>query len=183
MGFSGRIVQPPVRNVFRYWAGLGTGGSPPSVRDLDPCALDPEILPWLFLFRREADTQFRCLLSGTEIRQVDGYDSTGARLGDLFWARSGRQHVDLFEEVVRSALPLYYTGERVTAPDSMRAFASLLLPLAGRNGQIDHVFGVLHVDQPEPILPETGGERAGGFAIVWASTGDIVAEGASARAE
>lgn len=176
MGFIGRIAQPPIREVFRYWTGLGAGGTHPGVRDLDPSALAPYILPWLFLFRREPDSCFRCLLSGTEIRQVDGYDSTGAQLGELIWARAQRQHAELFEEVADSALPLYYRGKRPTGNSTTRDFASLLLPLAGAGGAVDHVFGVLHVEQPEPILPTPRNANGGDFIVVRASPGEISSE-------
>lgn len=151
MSYAERIPDCRQRALYRYWLGKRRHGRVPAVRAIDPRELPPKDLPWLFLFRREGVRRFRCVLVGTGIVRLDGYDSTGRYIDDMSWTVNKPRQILLFEEAARTGLPLWYAGRRAVSEDSTRAFSRLLLPASADGYSIDHICGMLSVATPEPV--------------------------------
>lgn len=176
MSFLEAISRPAFRTVADFWADRLEGGTAAPVRKIDPTRIDPNLLPWLFLFQREAGGRFRCLLVGTGITGIDGYDSTGMYLEQLRWIVNKNQQIELFEEVSQSALPIVYNGIRVVRKERARRFSRLLLPACSVPGKVDHVFGLLQVEtvQPDPANDPMVGPRSKSLNVVRARMQDVV---------
>lgn len=153
MGLSSKIREPELQALFRYWTTRRGRTGIPMVHDMDPLNLPPKFLPWLFLFRREADHRFRCRLAGTAIVHNDGCDTTGWYLDDLPWTADKPRQVHLFEEAASTGLPIYYTGQTRAGPNSLRRFSRLLLPLGRDRRSVDHMFGMLCLDGANDSAP------------------------------
>lgn len=153
MGLMNGIPEPELQALLRYWAMRRGRGRVPLVRDMDPLDLPPKILPWLFLFRRDADRRFRCVLVGTGIVGVDGCDTTGRILENLPWVADRPRQIQLFEEAASTGLPIYYAGQRRIGPNTMRFFSRLLLPVGRDRRSADHMFGMFHLDGANDSAP------------------------------
>ncbi len=175
MSFLEAISRPAFRAVADFWADRLDGGTAAPVRRIDPTRLDPKLLPWLFLFQRETGGRFRCLLVGTSIAGIDGYDSTGLYLEQQRWIVNKNHQIELFEEVSRSALPIVYIGVRVVRKERARRFSRLLLPACSARGAVDHVFGVLQVDtvRPEQANDPMIGPRSKALTVLRARKQDV----------
>jgi len=145
MGLMDGIPEPAVRALYGHWAAHRGRGRIPTVRDMDALHMPPKILPWLFLFRRNEDGRFRCILVGTGIVGVEGRDTTGRFLDDLPWAVDKARQVHLFDEAASTGLPIYYSGQWRAGCGGIRFFSRLLLPVGRNSGTVDHIFGMLHI--------------------------------------
>lgn len=147
------IPEHAPQGLYRYWVKRRGRGRVPSVRDMDPLDLPPNVLPWLFLFRHDEIGCFRCILVGTGIVGVDGRDTTGWLLDELPWTVDKARQIHLFEEAASTGLPIYYSGQWRTGPTTKRLFSRLLLPV-GRDAQtVDHMFGMVHFDGANDRAP------------------------------
>lgn len=153
MGLIDSIPEPALRALYGYWAVRRGSCRVPLVRDMDPVRMPPKVLPWLFLFRRDENGCFRCILVGTGIVGVDGRDTTGWLLDDLSWTVDKARQIHLFDEAASTGLPIYYSGQWRTGPTTKRLFSRLLLPV-GRDAQtVDHMFGMFHFDGANDSAP------------------------------
>lgn len=153
------ISQPEIRVILDYWLGKRGADVVPSVKAINPAEIDPNLLPWLFLFRRDDNGRFRCSLAGTGIVRVDGYDSTGRYLDEVLDGDEKEERLKLFDHVVHTGMPLCYRGRRRMASKAERGFTRLLLPVSG-GGAIDHVFGIIRFGPVDlPVSPRKA--RAG----------------------
>lgn len=164
MGFRDRLREPELRAVFDYWAGKRRGSKLPQRDDIDPTELPARLLPWLFLYRRELDERYRCILSGTGIDMVEGVDMTGRHLHEFEPRAEADELRLLFTQTLESGLPvclrerrarrrlddcslsrllLRHEGmDRGWLDGDEQACARLLLPVAGKRGIRNHILGV-----------------------------------------
>lgn len=150
MDVTSDISQPEIRVILDYWLSKRGADVVPPVKAIDPSEISPDLLPWLFLFRREEAGRFRCSLAGTGIVRIDGFDSTGRYLDDILQGGEKKERIKLFDDVVHSAMPLCYRGRRPVSANVERGFTRLLLPVSGGGGVIDHVFGIVRFGSLEP---------------------------------
>lgn len=144
------ISQPEIRVILDYWLNKRGADVVPPVRAIDPTEIAPDLLPWLFLFRREDKGRFQCCLVGTGIVRIDGFDSTGRYLDDVLQGSEKKERIKLFDDVIHTAMPLCYRDRRRVSADAERGFTRLLLPVSG-GGAIDHVFGIIRFGPLDPI--------------------------------
>lgn len=181
MDITDDISQPEIRVILDYWLSKRGADVVPPVKAINPSEISPDLLPWLFLFRREETGRFRCSLAGTGIVRIDGFDSTGRYLEDALQGVDKKDRTKLFDDVVRSAMPLCYRGRQPVSENIERSFTRLLLPVSGGSGAIDHVFGIIRFGALEPAAT-TRRVRAGRMASVTIRGKALPGFGASARA-
>jgi hypothetical protein len=175
VSFLDEIREPELKEVFLYWLGKRSGRAVPLRGDIGPAGIDPRHLPHLFMYRKEANGRFRCILVGTEIVNVYHRDETGRYLDDIVLAPSRHSRLKLFARCVDEVLPLYYRGPALIHTRERRHLGRLLLPLSSSGETADYIFGMALfgpvLDNLPPGLPLP--EREEPTAIAVASDADM----------
>ncbi len=137
----GPISDARLRQVFALWSEAAVEGRPPSKDFVDPAKLG-QLMDWLFLYKVERHPlRFQYLISGPKLVRRFGLDLTGKYVDE---------HPD---PVVRKGILANLTAVVATAKPHRRlalrrlldhdtTIESLVLPLAGPDGAIDHVLGL-----------------------------------------
>ena len=142
MAFLDEIREPELKDVFLYWLGKRSGRAVPLRDDIGPAGIDPQHLPHLFMYRKEAGGRFRCILVGTEIVNVFHRDETGRYLDEIMPPHSCNSRLKLFARCVDAARPVYYRGPALIHTRERRRLGRLLLPLSSGGETADHIFGM-----------------------------------------
>lgn len=134
----------------------------PTRRQMDPCALPRPILPFMFIYERQADQRLRCRLAGTRMRELFGVDGTGLYLDQMVIPASVPGRSALFHRCLDSGLPLFYRGFLVPAGRNWRAFHRLLLPVSVEPGApASQIMGMVRVFDPPPGTPAQTADQDG----------------------
>ena len=142
MPFLDAIREPELKELYRFWLGKRQGRPVPLRRDIRPAEIDYRYLPNLFIYRREADGRFRCILIGTEMVSVFHRDETGMFLDEILPPSARENRLALFARCVDESRPVYYAGPAMIHTRERRSVARLLLPLASDGALADHIFGM-----------------------------------------
>lgn len=143
VSFLDEIREPELKEVFLYWLGKRSGRAIPPRHDIGPAGINPNYLPHLFMYRREANGRFRCILVGTEIVNVFHRDETGRYLDEIMPAYSRNSRLKLFARCVDEVRPVYYRGPALIHTRERRRLGRLLLPLSSGSETADHIFGMV----------------------------------------
>lgn len=132
-----------LRRLLVYWTERCAGRAMPARADIDPLDF-AYILGNIVLLGVERDPlRFRVRLQGTEVVQRLGFDLTGRTLDELAMPSFRALIAGAVSEVVASGRPLLRQRNMIM-DDRLLRYESLLLPLAGDSGAVDHVMiGVL----------------------------------------
>lgn len=134
---SGRLGQ-----LLTYWQAIKPGGLP-GHDDIDLMAMNPALLPYLFIVDVLEDGQrFRWRLIGRHIVRNVGTDDTGLDL-DISIAPAMRETiVGHYRQVVRERRPLCHRGEFTGRDQRTYRYERLLLPVLSADGaSVDTVLG------------------------------------------
>lgn len=176
MSFFESMNEPEMRELFRFWLQRRYGGITPQWYSITPADICPKLLPSLFLYRREPDGRFRCKLIGTELCRVFGANETGRYLDAMLPPQVARHRTGLFQNVLDTALPVYFRGLSVTRPGELRSYSRLLLPLASEGRMADLVFGLALFGPLEALA--TGAEleqiSANPARVLYATAADLL---------
>lgn len=142
MVFIDDIREPELKEVFRHWLQCRNGRAVPLRGDIGPTGIDPGYLPSLFMYRREPDGRFRCILIGSELVKVFHRDETGLYLDEILPPHSRNSRLRLFARCADEARPVYYAGPALIPTRERRRVGRLLLPLSSDGEAADHVFGM-----------------------------------------
>jgi len=140
--FLDEIREPELKEIFLYWLEKRSGRAVPLREDIGPAGIDPHHLPHLFMYRKEANGRFRCILVGTEIVNVFHRDETGRYLDEIMPAHSRNSRLKLFAHCVDEVRPVYYRGPALIHTRERRRLGRLLLPLSSGGETADHIFGM-----------------------------------------
>lgn len=136
MSFLDNIAEPGIRTLYQYWLKKRQGSTIPRKRNIDPAELPPELLPWMFMYRRELDEKYRCVLSGTGIALIDGQDATNRYLHEVEPAAAADNLRQLFAQTLEQGLPLYFSGRRAGSDNRDGCLAQILLRNGAMNGKL-----------------------------------------------
>ena len=145
---AGLLKDARLRHLFALWSEAAAEGRPPSKDFVDPARLD-ELMDWLFLYKVERHPlRFQYLLSGPKLVTRFGLDLTG-------------KHVDEHPDpVVRKGILANLTAVVATGKPHRRlsvrrlvdydmTVETLVLPLAGPDGSIDHLLALQVPEIPD----------------------------------
>ena len=157
VSFLDEIREPELKDIFLYWLGKRSGKAIPTRNDIGPASINPNYLPHLFMYRKEASGRFRCILVGTEIVNVFHRDETGQYLDEIVPSHSRDSRLQLFARCVDEVRPVYYRGPALIHTRERRRLGRLLLPLSSGSEAADHIFGMAQfgpvLDNLPPGLP------------------------------
>jgi len=142
LSFIGEIREPEIKELFLFWLEKRDGRTIPLRKDIGPIGINPRHLPHLFIYRREADGRFRCILIGTEIVNVFHRDETGMYLDEIVPPHSRSSRLKLFARCIDDARPVYYSGPALIHTRERRRVSRILLPVSSGGGAADHIFGM-----------------------------------------
>ncbi len=192
MGFLDHIAESGIRTVYSYWLAKRRGSMVPRKRNIDPAELPPQLLPWMFIYRRELDERYRCILSGTGIALLDGQDATNHYLHELEPAAAAESLGLLFTQTLDEGLPLYFGSRHAGSGNRDNCLArllprnqalggeipgrteqgcsTLLLPISGNRQFNNHILGIAMVREALPTDHGEGHIRPGGDSVVLSAT-------------
>ncbi len=132
-----------LRRLFAYWTERCAGRAMPTRAEIDPLDFT-YILGNIVLLGVERDPlRFRVRLQGTEVVQRLGFDLTGRTLDELAMPSFRELITTAVAEVVARGAPLLRQRNMIM-DDRLLRYESLILPLAGSSGDVEHVMiGVL----------------------------------------
>lgn len=160
MSFIDDVREPELKELFRFWLKLRNGRPIPLRKDIGPAGIAPRYLPHLFMYRREANGRFRCILIGTGLVHVFHRDETGMYLDEILPSHSRSSRLMLFARCADDGRPVYYSGPALIHTRERRRLGRLLLPLTSGGEVADYVFGmalfgpILGNLSPGTALPE-----------------------------
>jgi len=157
VSFLDKIQEPELKELYLYWLEKRAGRVIPLRKDIGPSDIGPQHLPHLFLYRREANGRFRCILVGTEIVKIFQRDETGLFLDEILPVYSSKSQLKLFVRCIEEQRPVYYGGPALIPTRDRRRVGRLLLPLSSDGKNADHVFGIVRFGPIIDSLP--GGMR------------------------
>jgi hypothetical protein len=137
-----------LRRLLDFWSAAVREGQPPSKDILDPEKLG-DLMGWLFLYRVERNPlRFLYLICGGNVIRRLGIDMTGKfldqhpdpQIRDAIFAN--------FSAVLATGKPHYRAAPRRLL-DHEVATESLVLPLSGPDGTIDHLLALQVVGSPQ----------------------------------
>lgn len=165
MGFLDYIAESGIRTVYGYWLEKRQGQLVPRKRNIDPAELPPQVLPWLFIYRRDRAGRYLCVLSGTGLALIDGRDATNRYLDEVEPADAADKLGQLFTRTLEEGLPLYFSGRRgglhggesclarlllrnrilseTSHGHTEQGCSTLLLPISGNRLPNNHILGVV----------------------------------------
>ncbi len=141
--FQALLHGTPLADCFAFWRTRRTGLAVPPKATIDPVAMPPHIIPFLFLYERTPEHRFRCRLAGTAICNAFQNDPTGRYLDEMILPTVRASRTRLFEGVVDRALPLVYAGNVAEAGRTWIKFRRLMTPIAIRGTEADGIFGMV----------------------------------------
>lgn len=135
-----------LQQVEAHWEKMRATDTVPTQMSVSPDALD-EALANCFVLERVAPTIARFRVAGKQLNDLMGIDVRGMPLSTLF-SEAGRQSL---AEVVQSVCEGPEIAEiPITATRGLRRSVLrgrvLLLPLKGRDGQVNRIFGAIVLD-------------------------------------
>lgn len=145
-----RVAEPAIvpkddrlRRLLAYWTERCAGRAMPTRAEIDPLDFT-YILGNIVLLGVERDPlRFRVRLQGTEVVQRLGFDLTGRTLDELAMPSFRELITTAVAEVVARGAPLLRQRNMIM-DDRLLRYESLILPLAGSSGDVEHVMiGVL----------------------------------------
>jgi len=142
LSFLDSIAETELRHIYLYWLERRQGRQIPRRGDIRPNEIDPQYLPSLFLYRREDNGRFRCLLVGTELVKIFQRDETGSYLDEILPPNLSASRLKLFARCVEERRPIYYAGPALMMMRERRRVGRLLLPLSSDGGKAEFVFGI-----------------------------------------
>jgi hypothetical protein len=138
---AGGDWHPAVRLLHDYWDGLRAGrrGLLPSRRDIDPLALPPALLPFLWIVDwQPSPPRLRYRLLGTKIVQFYGRDYTGK------WVDEAHGSVPELETILEghrraaaSGVPDWRRGKPHLNYEKVSTLERIALPLAADGRDVD----------------------------------------------
>lgn len=153
-----KTALPPeslVLDLDDYWRSLMTGDQPPPRSKLDPSAIGPTLLPWLFMADvvRDGETfDYRYRLAGTKNVQLVGREPTGKMASSIFKAEDRAFILETFHVTVNEARPTYW---RAAVPHERHRYVDVfrgLFPLSTDGSNVDILLGAAVPDRPSTEL-------------------------------
>ena len=152
-------TEPPptadarVRLLYRYWLGLHPPeGGLPGRQHVDPTALPPALLPFLWLADvQRAPLRFRYRLLGTEHVRVLRRDYTGHWIDEAHANFAGSAASAQFVAAVERGEPGYRSGDTlIILPEDYRSMERLILPLARDGKSVDMLLAISVYHKAKP---------------------------------
>lgn len=139
MSFVEQIEERPLKDLFSYWLDVRQDGTLPLKSAVRPENMPRSVLPNVFVVLRETDGSLCCRLSGTAITRFYRYEATGKHLDELAPPEVRQNRIDIFNRVLTTRLPIYYSTE---GRDHWRT-ARLLLPASSDGTMADTLPGAV----------------------------------------
>ncbi len=139
----GELRDPDLRGLLRYWEERCDDGCVPARADIDPLDF-PRLLPRVFMVRVEHDPlSFVYSLVGEENIEAHGYNFTGMDVRELdrIGPGYGSSMHSFYSLVSNGGRALAAAGNMSFVDRDFRAFEALYLPLASKNGRVEHIMG------------------------------------------
>ncbi|WP_420404569.1 PAS domain-containing protein [Nisaea sp.] len=130
-------ASAPVLALFEHWMSLWSPGTVPLRRRIDPTAF-PTALPHSWIYRYEADGDFRCVLAGEMINAAWGRSIKGMTSREIIGDDHEEAHPRWLTVINRPAI-LYLTQSELRMPKKSER---LVLPVAEHDGSIRAVLGI-----------------------------------------
>ncbi|MBM3532871.1 MAG: PAS domain-containing protein [Alphaproteobacteria bacterium] len=143
-----RLKDSRLRLMLTHWSAAIRNGKPPTKEIVDPDKLG-ELMDWLFLYKVERrPLRFLYLQCGPGIVRRVGFDMTGRYLDEHPDPQIREVIFATLSAVATSRTPHYRTAPRRFL-DHEVVTETLVLPLAGTDGSIDHLLALQVVGLPE----------------------------------
>lgn len=136
-------IAPPgkLAALLAFWQRLVPSGLP-GRQHLDPIAIGPALLPYVFLADvLDGGQQFRWRLIGTHIVSHAGADDTGKELSATVAPGTRDTIIGHYRQVARDRQPLCHRSEFVGQDGRVYRYDRLLLPMAADGVTVDMIFG------------------------------------------
>ncbi|MFL5283795.1 MAG: hypothetical protein ACJ8AW_23085, partial [Rhodopila sp.] len=149
-----RLRSHKLLMTYLFWKAARNGDRPPRLSDIRwQGHLDS---PYVFLaaveYPEQAAPRFRYLRIGCKLEQRAGHSLAGLRTSEVN-AQANEDYVGSLEgayrRCVRTLRPTYEYARYNFSDGSPMTFERLILPLAGTNGRIAHLIGVVLFSKPE----------------------------------
>ncbi len=152
-GAIGRIRDPKVRELYRYWLGKRRGRRAPARADIDPVELRG-LLPHISLLDVvEPGPRLRFRLIGTAVVEIAG-EVTGRFVDELVppsvYARLHEQYVD----IARNLVGRYHVTDMAWQGRPYLRYHRLLLPLSEDQRSANLLLGIGCIDEPHVRLKD-----------------------------
>jgi hypothetical protein len=148
------IRHPIMRHLIEYWLQMSDEpGAMPPKQKLDPLNF-PTALSYVWLVRRETGepgdgegvTKFRYLLAGESINTVAGFSYAKKFLAELFDAEMAIYMARRFTRMCDTPAVCHDIGRIYTYTEKSGQGERLMMPLAGKNGAVEFIFGCTNYD-------------------------------------
>lgn len=149
-----------IRRLYGYWKSLCVDGQPPKRSAVDPLEVLP-VLPYIWIYERQADGRFLCRLAGENVRAVLDRKVINEYLDDFV----GEAGVAFLQGQYDKILSLPAIGHVVGSiyPAATRRYGQgerLILPLRDEAGAPCFVMGATIYRNADPNGTGEGGEVA-----------------------
>ncbi len=143
-----------------WWSHCPAPGLLPARADFDLAALKPW-LGWLCVYDIENGdpARLRRRLVGTRVVEMDGSDTTGLLLTDIYPARKHPNVHAAYRETLDRREPVFFQRTMPVASGTLRHLSKLTMPLASDHRTIDKFLVLLHFSNLREELARSGSLR------------------------
>ena len=129
--------------ALRYWDERKRGRRCPATADLDP-GESPRLRDHAFVVAVATESHgFTVTYSGPSLARLCGADPTGQPIDRCLPAPLRERTVQFLETATSLKRPMADSSRYTDNAGNVVAYRTVLMPLAGERGAVDHLFGVL----------------------------------------
>jgi hypothetical protein len=144
-------LTPEARQVFDAWRALKADDRAPRLLALAPHRLPASVLSRLMVFHAEPDGNWLCTVVGEEMRGILATSAKGHRLAELLSDAERTLRHQQFEQIVRTGLPLWYSGPLQLDEREHVVIGRLAVPLVAEAGEAVILVAYSYLGDPELV--------------------------------
>jgi len=179
--FLDALTAPDALAAFRVWRAARGGARLPQLRDFVPQRLPPRTLPWLLLYRVDAEGELVYALIGEEMLHLFRSNPKGQRVLGYADPAERAARLAVIRQSMRTGLPVWYEGPLLFENKAHLPVGRLCLPVAAGTQEACLMLYFPRTDLPRPRLAPGAPTPFDMTDLVWCSAAELAEDGAAGR--